>query len=83
MQKEWQEVNNLVEAESEESNAQENIEREQVALGAWDNVGSSGSAGASAAGSEAARNNQDMLLDTLAKEHARDHVKLRPEPNTI
>jgi hypothetical protein len=33
VQKEWQEVNNLVEAESAEAKAQEKTEREQVAGG--------------------------------------------------
>ena len=60
VQKEWQEVKNLVEAESAEAKAQEKSEREQVAGGTWDNVGSSASAGAPAAGSEEARKNQQV-----------------------
>ena len=83
VQKEWQEVNNLVEAESVEAKAKAKIEREQVVGGTWDNVGSSASAGAPAAGSEEARKNQQVLLDNLAKEHVRAYVKLLPEPTTI
>ena len=83
MQKEWQEAKNLVEAESAEAKAQEKPEREQVAGGTWDNFGSSASAWAPAAGSEEARKNQQILLDNLAKEHARAYVKLLPEPTTI
>ena len=64
-----------MEAESLEANAQEKTELEQVVGGTWDNVGSSGSAGASAAGSEEARNNDDMFLDNLANEHVRAYVK--------
>ena len=40
-----------------EANAQEKTELEQVVGGTWDNVGSSGSVGAAAAGSEEARKN--------------------------
>ena len=83
MQQDSQEVKNLVEAESAEAKAQEKSEREQVAGGTWDNVGSSASAGAPAAGSEEARKNQQVLLDNLAKEHVRAYVKLLPEPTTI
>ena len=56
-----------MEAESVEAKAQAKTEREQVVGGTWDNVGSSGSAGASAAGSEEARNNQDMCFENLAR----------------
>ena len=50
-----------------EADAQDNIECAQVDGGTWANVGSSGSAGASAAGSEEARNNQDMLFGQLGQ----------------
>ena len=83
MQKEWQAVNNLVEAESAEAKAQKKSEREQVAGGTWGNAGSSASAGASAAGYEEACKNQRIVLDNLAKEHVRAYVKLLPEPTTI
>ena len=83
MQEEWQEVKNLVEAESAEAKAQEKTEREQVAGGTWANVGSSASAGAPAAGSEESRKNQQFLLDNMAKEHVRAYVKLLPEPTTF
>ena len=56
MQKEWQDVRNLLGAESLEANAQEKTECEHVA-GDTDNVGSSVSAGASAAAcAEACKN---------------------------
>ena len=64
-----------MESESLEASAQDKTEREHVDGGTWDNVGSSGSAGASAAGSEEARNNQDMLLDNLANEHLQAYVE--------
>ena len=72
-----------MEAESLEANAQEKTELEQVVGGTWDNVGSSGSAGASAATHEETYKNQDSFLDNLAKEHARAYVRLLPEPTTI
>ena len=82
VQKEWQDVTNLVGAKSVEANAQEETECEQ-ADGDNDNVGSSGSAGASAAAWAEARKNQERFLDSLAKEHVRAYVKLLPEPTTI
>ena len=44
-----------------EANAQEKTELEQVVGGTWENVGSSGSVGASAAGPEEASTDQDVL----------------------
>ena len=49
----------------------------------WDNDGSSGSAGASAAGSEEARNNKDMCSENLANKHVRAYVKLLLDLTTI
>ena len=71
--KEWQEIKNLVEADSVEANAQEKSEAAQV------DAGSSGSAGASAvaARSEHTLKNNMVFLDNLAKEHVRAYVKLR------
>ena len=63
-------------------NSQEKTEREQV-VGDNDNVGSSVSAGASAAACAKARTNQEKFLENLAKEHARAYVKLLPGPATI
>ena len=80
--KEWLDVKNLVDAESEEANARAKTECEQ-ACGDTDNAGSSVSAGASAAACSEACQNQEMFLDNLAKEHVRAYVKLRPEPTTI
>ena len=81
-QKEWQDVKNLVDAESAEASSQEKTECEQV-VGDNDNAGSSGSAGASAATYENACKNQGRFLDNFAKEHVRAHVKLLPEPTTF
>jgi len=77
--KEWQEINNLVEAESAEAKAQDMSAAEQV------DAGSSGSARASAVatGSEHTLKNDMILLDNLEKEHARAYVKLLPEPTSI
>ena len=58
VQKEWEDVKNLVGAESFEANAQEKPEREQVVGDDFNNVGSSGSAGASAATYEESCKNQ-------------------------
>ena len=77
--KEWQEIENLVEAEAVEAKAQEKSEAEQV------DAGSSGSAGAAAvaAGSEQTLKNDMIILDNLAKEHVRAYVKLLLEPTFI
>ena len=84
MQKEWQEVKNLVEAEAVEAKAQEKTESEQVGGGSGDNAGSSASAGASAgAVSQETHKTQQILLDNLAKEHVRAYIKLLPEPTTM
>ena len=72
-----------MEAESLEAKSQEKTERGQVAGGTRDNVGSSGSAGASATTYEEACQNQEGLFDNLDKEHVRAYVKLLPEPTTI
>ena len=82
VQKEWQYVKNLVDAESAEANAQEKTEREQV-VGYSANAASSGSAGASTTACAKACKNQEMFWGNLAKEHVRACVKLLPEPPTI
>ena len=77
--KEWQEIKNLVEAESVEAKTHEQSEAEQV------DAGSSGSAGASAvaAGSEQTLKNDMIILDNLAKEHVRAYIKVLLEPTSI
>ncbi|MFM7985894.1 MAG: hypothetical protein ACKPKO_41920, partial [Candidatus Fonsibacter sp.] len=71
MQKEWQHVKPLVVAKSVEATAQEKTECEQVVGGDDNNVGSSGSAEATAA---TALTNRDMSLYNLAREHVRVYV---------
>jgi hypothetical protein len=61
VQKEWQDVNNLVDADSAEANAHEKTECQQV-VGNNDNAGSSESAGASAATYKDACTNQEMFF---------------------
>ena len=60
-QKEWQDVKNLVDAESAEANSQEKTECDKV-FGDNDNAGGSGSAGASATTYENACKNQREVL---------------------
>ena len=74
----WQDVKNLVDAESLEANAQNNAEYEQ-AVG--HNAGSSVSAGASAAACAEAFNNQERFLGNLAKEHVRAYDEPSPGAN--
>ena len=61
MQKEWQYVKNIVDAESADANAQDKTECEQL-LG--DNAGSSVSAGASTTACSEACSNQELFLET-------------------
>ena len=82
-QKEWQDVENLVDAESLEANAQEKTECEQVVGDYSNNAGSSGSAGASTTACAEACKNQERFLANLANDHVRAYVKLLPEPTTI
>ncbi|MFM7982993.1 MAG: hypothetical protein ACKPKO_27085 [Candidatus Fonsibacter sp.] len=68
VQKEWQDEQSPVEAESVEANAQEKTERDQV-VGDYDNnAGSSGSAKAS---TTTTWQNQERCVDNLANEHVR------------
>jgi len=82
-QTKWQDVKDLVRAESAEAKAQEKTECEQVFGDDSNNAWSSGSAWASAATDEEACKNHERFLDNLAKEHVRAYVKLLPEPTTI
>ena len=82
VQKEWQDVKNLMDADSLEANAQEKTECEQ-AVGDTNNSGSSVPAGASTTACAEACNNQKRFLANLAKAHVRAYVKLLPDPTTI
>lgn len=85
VQKEWQEVKNLVEVESVEAKALEHsasghiagseevVAESSASAGAW--AGSSASAAGALAESD--------FLDKLAKEHVRAYVKLVQEPATL
>ena len=69
-----------VDPDSAEANAQAKTECEHVVGDDDKNAGSSESAAASTTTS---CNNQERLLDNLAKEHVLAYVKLLPEPTTI
>ena len=84
VQKEWQDIKQLVEQEAVEAKALEQAEASRTRGGGAD-VGSSASAGASAdagAGSSASAGASADFIDKLAKEHVRAYVKLIQEPAT-
>ena len=84
VQKEWQDIKQLVEQEVVEAKALEQAEASRTRGGGAD-VGSSASAGASAdagAGSSASAGASADFIDRLAKEHVRAYVKLIQEPTT-
>ena len=81
VQKEWQDVKTLAEAEAVEAKAQE---RAASGLTAGEDDGCAGSSASAGASEESApMASAADFLDNLAKEHVRAYVKLVPEPSTM
>ena len=83
MQKEWQDVKQVLEQEVVEAKAMEQAEAARTTGGGTD-VGSSGATAGSVsgAGCSASAGASAEFIDNLAKEHVRAYVKLVQEPAT-